>query len=118
MSQPEVPVFTPLDLAELSREEAVESLVQAASRMAASDLYFLSEEDRLVVAVRRWGIVREIASVPPTDGRHFISLVKASAGMDIAERRRPMDGRWIYETEDKRLDLRINSIPTLFGEDS
>jgi type II secretory ATPase GspE/PulE/Tfp pilus assembly ATPase PilB-like protein len=47
----------------------------------------------------------------------LINLIKANAGMDIAEHRRPLDGRWIYERGDVVLDFRINSIPTLFGED-
>lgn len=47
----------------------------------------------------------------------MIRSLKAVAGLDIAETRRPLDGRFIQDLEDRRIDLRINSIPTLFGED-
>jgi type II secretory ATPase GspE/PulE/Tfp pilus assembly ATPase PilB-like protein len=43
--------------------------------------------------------------------------IKANADMDISERRRPTDGRWIHQVGERRLDLRINSVPTLHGED-
>ena len=44
-------------------------------------------------------------------------MIKAQAGMDIAEKRRPLDGRWIQRIANQQVDLRINIIPTLFGED-
>ena len=47
----------------------------------------------------------------------MISHVKANADMDIAERRRPMDGRWINEIGARRLDMRVSAVPTLHGED-
>ena len=43
--------------------------------------------------------------------------IKAMANMDTSERRRPLDGRWIFEREAGSIDLRINTIPTLYGED-
>src|SRR5207253_7097420 len=43
--------------------------------------------------------------------------IKVMAGMDVAERRRPLDGRWRHEKAGHVFDLRINTIPTLHGED-
>ena len=37
--------------------------------------------------------------------------------MDVVERRRPQDGRWIYTNDEHDIDLRLNVIPTLYGED-
>src|SRR5262249_2378438 len=51
-------------------------------------------------------------------GRRSLAHMKAMAGMDATERRRPQDGRWLYEPANGRAtDLRINTIPTLYGED-
>lgn len=69
------------------------------------------------MAVRRMGIIGNAAVVSKDQGRHLISYVKATAGLDIAERRRPLEGRWIIDRDEGRPDLRINVIPTLFGED-
>jgi type II secretory ATPase GspE/PulE/Tfp pilus assembly ATPase PilB-like protein len=55
----------------------------------------------------------------PSDlGRRCMSHIKAMAGMDVAERRRPLDGRWIRDKKGgPKIDLRISTIPTLYGED-
>src|SRR5262249_60115334 len=51
-------------------------------------------------------------------GRRGMAHIKALAGMDVAEKRRPLDGRWIYHRETGgTTDLRINTIPPLYGED-
>ncbi len=48
----------------------------------------------------------------------FVSHVKALAGMDVAEKRLPQDGRWLYRDEAGHVvDLRVNMVPTMFGED-
>ena len=46
-----------------------------------------------------------------------INYLKTQAGLDIAERRRPQEGRWLFEDNGGRIDLRLNVVPTLFGED-
>lgn len=110
-------VFQPISLADLTPQEAVLRVVQEAAESQASDIFFLSEEGSLVIAARRMGIMETLATVSKDQGRHLINYVKATAGLDIAERRRPLEGRWIVDRTDGRLDLRINIIPTLFGED-
>ena len=108
-------VFQPISLADLTPQEAVLRVVQEAAESQASDIFFLSEEGSLVIAARRMGIMETLATVSKDQGRHLINYVKATAGLDIAERRRPLEGRWIVDRTEGRLDLRINIIPTLFG---
>ena len=106
------------DLEKMPIDKAVEALVEQAIQMNASDLFFIREENNLTLAVRHLGILRNLTSVNPMLGQRFIAHVKAVAAMDVAEKRRPLDGRWIYETTDgRRVDIRINTIPTLYGED-
>lgn len=99
-------------------EDAVAALVEAAGRMNASDVFIASNERRIMISLRHLGMVRSFAEVSVAQGRRFISHIKAVADMDVAERRRPLDGRWLLrDANGMKLDLRINTIPTLYGED-
>jgi type II secretory ATPase GspE/PulE/Tfp pilus assembly ATPase PilB-like protein len=109
--------FDPAQLADMEAEPAVDALLRYASSMEASDLYVLSDETCGNVCMRRLGKVEPIAFVSREVGRQLIAHVKAMSGMDIADRRRPGEGRWLHAKAGKRLDLRINCIGTLFGED-
>ena len=111
------PNFREVRLAELSPQDAIATLLDQAIDMQASDLYLLSDEDCMTIAVRSLGVVRQIATVEPSTGNHFITYVKALAGLDIAERRRPLDGRWIHDHGVVRFDVRISVIPTMYGSD-
>ena len=117
MSSTEAIDFKTLQLAELEPSQAVSQLIEQAAELQASDIFFLSDENGLRVAMRRMGRLETLADVSREQGRHLISYVKAQAGIDIAERRRPQEGRWIVDRAGGRIDLRINIIPTLHGED-
>ncbi|MFW6060707.1 MAG: GspE/PulE family protein [Phycisphaeraceae bacterium] len=107
-----------LDVASMDVATAVHTLIDHAARIGASDLFFLANEDYTSIQVRHLGIMRPISIVGADQGVRFVQHVKANAGMDVGEHRRPLDGRWIYESEDgTAVDLRINDIPTLYGED-
>ena len=93
-------------------------LIRDAAEMPASDLYFTWNERDVTISVRHLGILRRLSSIARDEGSRFVNYVKASAGMDLAQRLRPLDGRWIRHLLDgRRVDLRISTIPTLHGED-
>ena len=71
----------------------------------------------MTIAVRRLGMVERLAVVSSEQGRQLTTHIRANADMDISERRRPVDGRWIHQFSSHRLDMRISSVPTLHGED-
>jgi type II secretory ATPase GspE/PulE/Tfp pilus assembly ATPase PilB-like protein len=99
-------------------EQAVPLLIEHAARLRVSDLFFNTNEDHVEVAARHLGMLRPLCKLGADVGRRCISYVKTAADLNISERRRPMDGRWLFSRGDgRRLDLRINSIPTLHGED-
>ena len=100
-----------------SPEKDVGRLIQTAWRMNASDLYLLANRKSVEVAVRQWGEVHRIEKLSADFGRHCITYIKALAGLDIFEKRRPLDGRWFCQCDGSTIDLRISSIPTRFGED-
>ncbi|HEY1685454.1 MAG TPA: GspE/PulE family protein [Tepidisphaeraceae bacterium] len=107
-----------LDLEKSTAEAGVAQLIERAIAMPASDLFFISNEQHTAVQVRHWGLVRPLAIVSPEQGKRLVSHIKASASMDLTNTRRPLDGRWIYAADtDNAADLRINSIPTVHGED-
>ena len=109
--------FDPGILASMEAEQAVNLLVEHAADLQASDLFFMADEKATNISIRRLGSVQRVAMVSREQGRHLISYFKAMAGMDLSETRRPTDGRWILENGDRMLDLRINCLPTLYGED-
>jgi type II secretory ATPase GspE/PulE/Tfp pilus assembly ATPase PilB-like protein len=103
---------------EQSPENAVATLIEHGSNLDASDLFFVANEKHTGVLARHLGILR-LLSVMPTDlGRRCVAHIKAVAGMEVPERRRPLDGRWIFRRPSGQVvDLRINTVPTLYGED-
>jgi type II secretory ATPase GspE/PulE/Tfp pilus assembly ATPase PilB-like protein len=107
-----------VDVEKLPADQAVHNLVKHAVDMAASDLFITSNEQHVAVLVRLMGMMMPISVVSTEQGRRLMSHIKAMAGMDLAERRRPHDGRWIYTADENGdVDLRINTIPTIYGED-
>lgn len=108
-----------VDVSNLSADTVVEILVNNAVALNASDLFFVSNATHVAVNIRHLGLIRPLSTIPIETGRRCLSHIKAMAQMDTNERRRPADGRWIYRRNDDAgdVDLRINVIPTLFGED-
>ena len=88
--------FQPVEPVDMSVREAVESLIERAAEMHASDLFLTSDEHVVGIAVRHLGIVMPLGEVHVAEGRRYMNYIKSAAGMDHAERRRPQDGRWIY----------------------
>lgn len=99
-------------------DRTASALIQLAIQMKASDLFLLSDEKSVAVRMRQLGVLRPIREYSPDYGRRLITHFKAMSGMDIAERNRPHEGRWVVPREgESPVDLRLNTIPTLFGED-
>jgi type II secretory ATPase GspE/PulE/Tfp pilus assembly ATPase PilB-like protein len=108
-----------IDVSRLPAERAVDALIDHAVDMGASDLFLVSNEEHLAVLVRHLGIIRPISIDSLDLGKRILSHIRANAGMDLTERRRPVDGRWIWRgPEGEMVDLRINVIPTMYGEDA
>ena len=94
------------DIAGLRPESAVAALVDHAVRLGASDLFFSFNDNHVAVSVRHLGIVRLLTILTTEHGRRCTSYIKAMAGMDLAEQRRPLDGRWVREDDNLLLGER------------
>ncbi len=98
--------------------DAFNRLIREAIALPASDLHFSWNEDDVTISVRHLGILRRWSNISRDEGGRFVTYIKASAGMDVAKKQRPQDGRWVCNlAPQKRVDLRISTIPTLYGED-
>ena len=99
-------------------EQAVSRMIRHAVELPASDLFFNWNEDDVSVSVRHLGMSKRLATLGPEEGRRVVNYIKAMAGMDLAQKMRPLDGRWVCRLDDgKKADLRISTIPTMYGED-
>src|SRR5262249_27685420 len=83
----------------------------------ASDLYFAAGEDHVDISVRHLVLMRPLLRLPLELGHRCISHVKVNTNMDVSERRRPQDGRWLFQGWPGLIDLRVSTLPTLHGED-
>ena len=110
------------DLLEMAQEASVIKLVNEilleAVNERASDIHIEPYEHTLSVRYRIDGVLHE-ASLPPQIERFqaaIISRIKILANLNIAEKRLPQDGRIKFRVGDRKIDVRVSVIPTLFGE--
>ena len=96
--------------------ELVNDLLRCAMLERASDLHFDRYADGLIVRMRVDGLLRQIAQFDAERAVRIISRIKLISGMDIAERRLPQDGRLTYDFEQRKIDVRVASLPTHYGE--
>ncbi|MBZ0220730.1 MAG: GspE/PulE family protein [Candidatus Methylomirabilis sp.] len=95
---------------------AVEYLLHYAYEQKASDIHIEPKRDRSVVRLRIDGVLHYIHTVPKAVHPSIISRIKMLSRMDIAEKRRPQDGRIKTEFKDREIELRVSTLPTAFGE--
>jgi type IV pilus assembly protein PilB len=106
---------------EVSAEDApviklVYSILGQAVGEGASDIHFEPSEGQMRVRFRIDGVLREAAHVPGRMVGAVISRIKIMSDLNIAEKRIPQDGRVSVTVEDRRIDLRITTLPTQRGE--
>ncbi len=94
----------------------VNLIMQRAIELRASDIHIEPFEQTLKVRLRVDGVLQEIDSPPVSSTAAVLSRIKIMAKLDIAERRLPQDGRIKLQMSGKELDLRVSTIPTLYGE--
>ncbi|MFO7961372.1 MAG: GspE/PulE family protein [Nitriliruptoraceae bacterium] len=94
----------------------VTSLLDDAVTSRASDIHVEPHEDGVKVRLRVDGVLREAMELPRSLGRQVTSRLKIMAAMDIAERRLPQDGRAAARVDGQPVDLRVSTMPTLYGE--
>ncbi len=94
----------------------VNSIIERAITERSSDIHIEPHEQRLQVRMRVDGMMRDVLTVPKNLQNSVISRIKIMSGLDIAERRIPQDGRFNVRMRDKEIDLRVSTLPTVYGE--
>ncbi|MDX1679777.1 MAG: GspE/PulE family protein [Akkermansiaceae bacterium] len=94
----------------------VDLVLYQAIKEKASDIHFEPFEGDFKIRYRVDGALYEMAPPPPHLALPILSRVKVMANMNIAERRVPQDGRIVKQVGDKQVDMRVSSLPTIYGE--
>jgi general secretion pathway protein E len=94
----------------------VNNLFQEAVELRASDIHIEPFEHILKVRLRVDGVLRNVDAPPVRSTAAVISRIKIMAKLNIAERRLPQDGRIKLQVHGKELDLRVSTVPTMYGE--
>jgi len=94
----------------------VNAIIFKASSERASDVHIESFEEKLKVRFRVDGVLYDVATEEKTFQPAIISRIKVMAGLNIAEKRLPQDGRIGLKIAGKEVDIRVSTVPTQFGE--
>ncbi|HIE44506.1 MAG TPA: pilus assembly protein PilB, partial [Candidatus Omnitrophica bacterium] len=113
-------IIDPTALEEMAREASIVKLVNLvliqAIKDRATDIHFEPFEDQFKIRYRVDGILYEMVPPPKHFALPVTTRVKVMAQMDIAERRLPQDGRIELHIGGSEIDLRVSTLPTVFGE--
>ena len=104
------------DLGHMDIPAVVNYVIHRADELGASDLHIEPTGDALLVRCRVDGVLREELSLPAGSQNMVASRVKVLANLDVAERRLPQDGRIGVMIQDRPIDIRVSSLPTVHGE--
>ncbi|PIP63660.1 type II secretion system protein GspE [Candidatus Roizmanbacteria bacterium CG22_combo_CG10-13_8_21_14_all_34_12] len=94
----------------------VSTILEFSVKGRASDIHIEPEETRTKVRYRIDGILQEKLSLPRTIHDALVSRIKILSEMKIDEKRIPQDGRFTYKSTKEEVDLRVSTLPTVFGE--
>jgi general secretion pathway protein E len=94
----------------------VNALVARAVAARASDIHVEAAEARVTLRLRIDGLLRAIEPPPAALAPNIVNRIKILAGLDVAQRRLPQDGRFRVVAEGREIDIRISTVPTLHGE--
>ncbi len=94
----------------------VDYILQRCHGLGASDVHLEPTEEGMIVRARLDGILHEQSKMPLSLHPAVVSRIKVLGGMDVAERRRPQDGRIRVMIRRSPLDIRVSTLPTVLGE--
>jgi type IV pilus assembly protein PilB len=101
---------------ETSIVQLVNLLISRAVIDSASDIHIEPDEDTLRIRLRIDGVLHETANLPLRLHPAVLSRVKILGELDIAEKRLPQDGRFVVKMGGRDIDVRVSTLPTIFGE--
>ncbi|MCH8062806.1 MAG: type II/IV secretion system protein [Chloroflexi bacterium] len=108
--------LTASSIREAQPAEVIDLLLRQALQDRASDIHLQPTESRLRIRFRIDGILHDVMNLPLELHPTFISRLKIMSGMNIAERRRPQDGQFSIEVQNRKVDIRVAVSSTVTGE--
>lgn len=96
--------------------DIVNDMIMDAARRKASDIHFDQTPEDLIVRIRVDGELHNYAKVPAAVKKNLVTRIKIISGMNITESRLPQDGALKSSLDGNNLDLRVSSLPTVYGE--
>ena len=96
----------------------VNSIIREAVLNDISDIHIEPQPNRVLVRVRKDGSLREYMTMPRAAASAMAARIKIMGGLNIAERRMPQDGRVRFKDKNVEVDLRLSTLPTVYGEKS
>ena len=94
----------------------VNHIIYAAIKQKASDIHIEPMEKRIRVRYRMDGALVEELEPPKRMQKAIVSRIKIMSDLDIAERRKPQDGKFQVKAEGRQVDFRVSTLPTVYGE--
>ncbi len=99
-----------------SAVRTVDEILSEAMHSGASDIHFEPGEREFLVRFRKDGVLTIVRRLPVRSVSEILSRIKIMSGLDIAERRRPQDGRIHFGDGSREVDIRVSALPTDYGQ--
>ncbi len=97
-------------------EELFDVLLLKAIELNASDIHFEPHREDVFIRFRVDGILIGVTKIKNAEYQKLLSKIKVCGNMDITEKRRPQDGKSLIKVNGKNYDLRLSTIPIIYGE--
>jgi type II secretory ATPase GspE/PulE/Tfp pilus assembly ATPase PilB-like protein len=101
---------------DVSISDILTLIIASAIKVNSSDIHVEAEENGIVVRYRIDGVLHDVATLPKEQWKKFVSRIKLLAALKINVTDRPQDGRVTLKLSASSLDVRVSTMPTIFGE--
>ena len=105
-----------INISRIGDSDFVNSLIEEADSIHSSDIHFEPYEKRCRVRMRIDGRLIERYVIDKTNYAALVNRVKIISNLDISEKRLPQDGRILFEKDNRKFDVRVSILPTIYGE--
>ncbi|MGE5417369.1 MAG: GspE/PulE family protein [Acidobacteriota bacterium] len=105
-----------LDIESAPMVRLVNSIIENAVRSRASDIHIEPKQDRLRIRTRIDGVLHDVLTTDARLHSSLVSRIKVMSSMNIAEKRQPQDGKIVFGVDNRKIDLRVSTMPTTYGE--
>jgi len=103
-------------ISQVTAEEALNFINVAALKTGASDIHYQPEEQQVIVRFRIDGVLQQVLEIDKNTYNYISNQLKYKSGMKLNVTSIPQDGRYFFRVNDRKIDVRVSSIPTEYGE--